>query len=227
MQELPTIQAPPLSGALTDAEIAELSDEVEALAAERNAVILAHNYQLPELQDVADYVGDSLGLSRAAAATDAEVIAFCGVHFMAETASILVAGEDGADPRPRRRLLARRLDQRRPAARLEGRAPRRAGRHVRQHLGRGQGGDRLLLHLLERGRRWSSTSGPSTAPSTEILFGPDMWLGAFVERETGLLDDPERRAPLPHLGRRVPRPRRDPPRRHQPRCAPSTPRPSS
>jgi quinolinate synthase len=69
--------------------IPALQDEVRALAAERDAVILAHNYQVPEVQDVADYVGDSLGLSREAAATSSEAIVFCGVHFMAETAAIL------------------------------------------------------------------------------------------------------------------------------------------
>jgi quinolinate synthase len=88
----PLPMAPSHAGpqALSPQEITELQAEVRALARERRAVILAHNYQVPEVQDVADYVGDSLGLSRrAAAAVDAETIVFCGVHFMAETASIL------------------------------------------------------------------------------------------------------------------------------------------
>ncbi|HEY9016689.1 MAG TPA: quinolinate synthase NadA [Gemmatimonadales bacterium] len=89
---LPVIEAPQQ----TPEEIATLQSEIRQLARSRNAVLLAHNYQRPEVQDTADYVGDSLGLSRQAASTQADVIVFCGVHFMAETAAILS---------PRKRVL--------------------------------------------------------------------------------------------------------------------------
>jgi quinolinate synthase len=192
MQELPTIQ--PISpDALSPAEIAALSAEVRALAAERNAVILAHNYQLPEVQDVADCLGDSLALSREAAVTDADAIAFCGVHFMAETASILS---------PDKKVLIPDLD---------------AGCSLSDSIDADQlrawkaehPGALVVMYVNTSAEVKAETDYCCTSsnavkvvehiwvehgPDTEILFGPDMWLGAFVERETGLLDDPERRA---------------------------------
>src|SRR5207249_8844730 len=83
----------------------DLAQALRELARERNAVILAHNYQVPELQEAADYVGDSLGLSYQAAKTGADVILFCGVHFMAETAKII---------NPSKRVILPDLVSRRP-----------------------------------------------------------------------------------------------------------------
>jgi quinolinate synthase len=191
MQELPTIQ-PTLAPELSPEQIAELSEEVRALAAQRNAVILAHNYQLPEVQDVADQMGDSLGLSRQAAATDAEAIAFCGVHFMAETASILS---------PEKTVLIPDLD---------------AGCSLADSIDADQlrawkaeyPGALVVMYVNTSAEVKAETDYCCTSSNavsvvehiwaehgadTEILFGPDMWLGAFVERETGLVDDYERR----------------------------------
>jgi quinolinate synthase len=192
VQELPTIQ-PTKPDALSPAEIAALSDEVRALAAERNAVILAHNYQLPEIQDVADVMGDSLGLSRQAAETDAEAIVFCGVHFMAETASILS---------PRKTVLIPDLDAGCSLADSIDADQLRAWKA-------GHPGALVVMYVntsaeVKAETDYCCTSSNAVAvvehiwaehgPETEILFGPDMWLGAFVERETGLVEDPERRA---------------------------------
>ena len=173
-------------------------------------MILAHNYQLPELQDVADFVGDSLGLSRQAAKADADVIEFCGVHFMAETASVLC---------PDKTVLIADLG---------------AGCSLSESINADQlrawkaehPGAVVVMYVntsaeVKAETDYCCTSGNAVAvvehilrehgPDTEILFGPDMWLGAFVERETGHQGGPRAPRAVPHLGRRVPRPRRHPP----------------
>jgi quinolinate synthase len=179
---LPMVPSQAPTPALSPQEIAELKGEVRALAAERGAVILAHNYQVPEVQDVADYVGDSLGLSRRAAATDAEVIAFCGVHFMAETASILC---------PEKTVLIPDLD---------------AGCSLAASIDAEQLADWrstypegvVVMYVNTTAEVKALTDYCCTSANavdvvrhiydthgqdTEILFGPDMWLGAYVEKE--------------------------------------------
>jgi quinolinate synthase len=169
---------------LAPAELAAMKDEVRALAAERGAVILAHNYQVPEIQDVAHYVGDSLGLSRAAAGADGETIVFCGVHFMAETASILCPQKTVLIPDLDAGCsLAASIDAEQLAAWRE-RYPNGVVvmyvnttaevKALTDYCCTSANAVQVVRHIYE-------THGPDT----EVLFGPDMWLGAYVEKELG------------------------------------------
>ena len=164
--------------------IPALQEEIRDLAAQHNAVILAHNYQLPEIQDVAHYVGDSLGLSRQAAAAGADTIVFCGVHFMAETASILCPDKRVLIPDPDAGCsLAESIT----AEQLRAWKERYPGAVVVMYVNTSAevkaetdycctsaNAVRVVEHVYrEHGE------------DTEILFGPDMFLGAYVERTLG------------------------------------------
>jgi quinolinate synthase len=165
---------------MTTAQITTMQDEVQALARERGAVILAHNYQLPEVQDVADYVGDSLGLSRQAAATDADAIVFCGVHFMAETAKILS---------PEKTVLIPDLDA---GCSL---AASITADQLRQWKAQNPGA--VVVSYVNTTAEvkaetdYCCTSGNAKAvieaipPDKQILFLPDMYLGLWLEKVTG------------------------------------------
>ena len=180
--QLLTMIRPEVGGrqALGPEEIHDLQREVRELAQLRNAVILAHNYQVPEVQEVADYVGDSLGLSQQAAATDAEVILFCGVHFMAETASILC---------PDKMVLIPDLDA---GCSL---AASITAADVRDWKADNPGAA-VVMYVntsaeVKAEADWCCTSSNAVEvveqipEDREILFGPDMFLGAYVERMTG------------------------------------------
>jgi quinolinate synthase len=169
---------------LAPEDVPALQDEVRELARERDAVILAHNYQRPEVQDVADYVGDSLGLSRQGAATDATTIAFCGVHFMAETASILS---------PEKTVLIPDLDAGCSLAdsitpdQLRDWQSRHPGAITVMYVNTTAEVKALTDYCVT-----SSNAVPvvehilrEQGPDTEILFGPDMFLGAYVEKRIG------------------------------------------
>jgi quinolinate synthase len=161
-------------------DLRSLHDEVRELARERDAVILAHNYQLPEVQDVADYVGDSLGLSRQAAATDAAVIVFCGVHFMAETAAILSPDKQVLIPDPDAGCsLASSIT----GAELRAWKAEHPGAIVVSYVN--------TTAEVKAESDYCCTSGNARAvveaipADREILFLPDMYLGLWLERVTG------------------------------------------
>src|SRR5215210_5697231 len=181
--ELPTL-APAAPATLSPPDTVRLAAEVRALAEERGAVILAHNYQLPEVQDVADFVGDSLGLSQQAARTDADVIAFCGVHFMAETASILSPGKTVLLPDMGAGCsLADSIT----ADQLRAWKARHPGAVAVMYVN--------TSAEVKAETDYCVTSSNAVAvvehiyrehgEDTEILFGPDMFLGAYVEKTIG------------------------------------------
>jgi len=160
----------------------DLAADLVELKRERNAIILAHNYQVPELQDVADFVGDSLGLSYQAAKTDADVILFCGVHFMAETAKII---------NPTKRVILPDLDA--GCSLSESCPPEALAAFLRKRVDKNY---YVIAYInCSAGVKAQSdvicTSGNAekivkTAPADRnILFVPDQNLGAWVMERTG------------------------------------------
>jgi quinolinate synthase len=161
-------------------DVTALQTRIRELAKQRNAVILAHNYERPEVQDVADFVGDSLGLSREAARTDAQVIVFCGVHFMAETAAVLS---------PQKMVLLPDLAAGCSLAATVDGDQLRAWKA--EHPGAVVVSYVNTTADVKAESDYCCTSGNaveivnSIPADTEILFLPDMFLGAHVRRVTG------------------------------------------
>ena len=159
-----------------------LADEIRRLKKERNAVILAHNYQIAEIQDLADHVGDSLGLAYRAAETEADVIAFCGVHFMGETAKIVNPGKTVVIP-----------DLDAGCSLSDSCPPERLAAYLEEHSDKNyyvvayincSAGVKALSDVI-------CTSGnavkivESVPADRNILFVPDENLGAWVTEQTG------------------------------------------
>jgi quinolinate synthase len=167
----------PFSGIEPDAA---WRDEVRRLARERDAVLLAHNYQLPEIQDIADHTGDSLALSRIAAASAASTIIFCGVHFMAETAKILSPDKTVLIPDARAGCsLADSID----AAQLRAWKAEHPNAVVVSYV------NTTAEVKAETDICCTSSNAVDVVRSIpedrEVLFLPDQFLGAHVKRETG------------------------------------------
>ncbi len=157
-----------------------LAEQIQALKKERNAVIIAHNYQLGDVQDVADFVGDSLGLSQQAAKTNADVIVFCGVHFMAETAKILS---------PQKTVLIPDLEA---GCSLSDMITADALRKWKaEHPGTVVVAYVNTSAEVKAESDYCCTSGnavrvvESIPADKEILFVPDQYLGSFVREKTG------------------------------------------
>ncbi len=154
--------------------------EIERLKGELNAVILAHYYQEPEIQDLADFVGDSLGLARQAQGTEAEVIVFCGVHFMAETAKIL---------NPEKTVVLPDLDA--GCSLADSCPPAEFGRFIEERPGHAvvsyvntSAEVKALSDVICTSSNAEEVIG-SIPKETPIIFGPDRHLGRYLVEKTG------------------------------------------
>jgi quinolinate synthase len=164
------------------ADPTDLSAEIFRLKRERNAVILAHNYQIEEIQKVADFVGDSLGLSQKAAETDADVIVFCGVHFMGETAKILSPSKTVVIPDMEAGCS---LSDSCPAEKLEAFLKEHAEKNyfVIAYINCSAGVKAMADVICTSGNAVRIVNAaPQDRP---ILFVPDQNLGAWVIEQTG------------------------------------------
>jgi quinolinate synthase len=158
----------------------DLFEEIEKLKKEKNAVVLAHYYQEPDIQDIADYIGDSLGLSQQAAKTDADIIVFAGVHFMAETAKILS---------PEKKVL---LPDLKAGCSLADSCPPHLFRKFKENYP-----DHLVITYVNCTAELKALSDivctssnavaivESLPKDQKIIFGPDKNLGAYVAKKTG------------------------------------------
>ena len=158
----------------------DLFDEIEKLKKEKNAIILAHYYQEPDIQDIADYIGDSLGLSQEAAKTEADIIVFAGVHFMAETAKILSPGK---------RVL---LPDVKAGCSLADSCPPHLFKKFKEKYP-----DHVVITYVNCSAELKALSDivctstnavqivESLPKDTKIIFGPDKNLGAWVSKKTG------------------------------------------
>ena len=158
----------------------DLFDEIEKLKKEKNAVILAHYYQEPDIQDIADYIGDSLGLSQQAAKTDADIIVFAGVHFMAETAKILS---------PEKKVL---LPDLKAGCSLSDSCPPHLFAKFKERYP-----DHLVITYVNCSAELKAISDivctssnavqivESLPKEQKIIFGPDKNLGTYVAKKTG------------------------------------------
>ena len=175
----------------------KLEEKIQRLKKERKAIILVHNYQLPEVQDIADYRGDSLELSRAAASTNAKVVVFCGVHFMAETASILCPDKTILMPDinsgcPMANMInaqdLRELKAKHSKATVVGYVNTSADVKAELDICCTSTNAVAVVNSLKdsaEGARLPSGQGSAYGGKEEVIFVPDKYLADFVSKKTG------------------------------------------